>query len=149
VAITKIKTVFFDLGDTLVISATRQWCPGAPAILMQLAAQGIVLGVISNTGNLRRDQLEPLLPVEFSFSQFKESLILLSGELGVEKPSPRIFALAVSATGRPAAESLYCSEDLLETTVAQSIDMRAIRVNAQPGDDLTKIVAILTEAGLI
>src|SRR5262245_8146820 len=65
-----VSVVFFDLGDTLVSSVTTQWLPGATDTLSKLKQKGIRLGIISNTGDLDRADLQPLLPSDFDFNLF-------------------------------------------------------------------------------
>ena len=50
-----IKAVFFDIGDTLV--SGKKWLPGAKELVKQLKAQGTRVGLVSNTGNLLREEL--------------------------------------------------------------------------------------------
>jgi FMN phosphatase YigB (HAD superfamily) len=130
------RVIFFDLGLTLVGSDSKQWNPGAQTVLSQLRSADLRLGVISNTGNLTRADLEARLPPDFKWSTFISKLILLSSEVGIEKPDLRIFRLAVERAGISAEKCLYCSEDLLETLAAQRVGMAATRVLPPPKSDL-------------
>src|SRR5262245_12714253 len=121
-----IEVIFFDLGDTLVSTAERRWLPGAKELLGALRGRGLRRGVISNTGALNRDQLKPLLPADFAWSLFDADLVLLSSEVGVAKPSPRIFEAAATRAGG-AGNCLFCTEDLTDTLVAQQVGLRAGR----------------------
>src|SRR5436190_23370908 len=112
-----IQVIFFDLGDTLVDAATRRFLPGAQVLLSRLSSKGVRLGIISNTGNLDRAQLTAQLPPGFDWARFEQTTVVLSSEVGVEKPDPAIFHLAVSMAGIAASLCLYCSENLLETLV--------------------------------
>ena len=123
------KVIFFDLGDTLVDSKRPEWTPGAREVLAQL--HGVArLGVISNTGDLTRDKLAALLPADFDWGLFDADLVLLSGEVGIEKPDPRLFRLAVEKSGEPGNRCLYCSENLLESLAAEIAGMHAARITA-------------------
>jgi bacterial leucyl aminopeptidase len=135
--------VFFDLGLTLVSTDTTQWVPGAKAILKELRAAPVRLGVISNTGTLSRAQLQSRLPADFDWAIFDPTLILLSSEVGVEKPSLEIYRLAISRAGVAPDHCLYCSEDLLETLAAQRTGMNTARIHAPPRGDLRKLVETL------
>ena len=106
-----ISVLFFDLGDTLV-RPTAGWVDGAQQAIDTLLTRGLRLGIISNTANFSRSQLAALLPPDFDFQRFDQSLVLLSSEIGVEKPSPQIFRLAVERSGVPAAGCLFCGESL-------------------------------------
>lgn len=132
-----ITVVFFDLGDTLVTS-TRQWLPGAKPLLHGLRQNGLRLGILSNTTGLgNRAAILKLLPADFDPSAFEAKLTLFSSEVGKEKPHPAIFLEAVARAGRPAKECLYCSENIVETLMAQEIGMRSIRVQSPPNSDLS------------
>lgn len=143
-----IKVVFFDLGETLV-TGNRQWVQGAKNALAGLRAAGVRLGVISNTGNSTRPQLLKRFPTDFSFDMFESALVILSSEVGVEKPSPAIFELALTRAALPPEQCLFCTEDLLHTLVAQGVGMRAARTQTPPASDIGGLAQALTEAGLI
>jgi putative hydrolase of the HAD superfamily len=144
-----IKVVFFDLGMTLVDSATKQFIPGAKALLAKLKEDEIRLGIISNTGNLTRAQLRPLLPPDFDFAVFEATLILLSSEVGIQKPNLEIFRKAVSNARVASEQCLYCSEDLLETIAAQRAGMRSARIQPPPNGDLEKLVDAIQKASAL
>ena len=102
VGVTRLKAVFFDLGDTLVeedpspvAERAYRWLPGARATLQELAEAGLRVGLISNTGSFDRDDLGRILPVDFQWSLFDPHLVLLSSEVDLDKPDPRIFRLAL------------------------------------------------------
>ena len=137
------NTIFFDLGLTLVGADSTQWNEGAQALLAQLRAANIRLGVISNTGDLTRDQLTNRLPDTFDWNVFEATLILLSSEIGIRKPKIGIFQLAVERAGVPATQCLYCSDDLLETLAAQRVGMNAARLTPPPATELVTFLETL------
>ena len=143
-----VKAVFFDLGETLV-TRNRQWVVGAKDTLARLRAEGVRLGVISNTDTLERAELLDLLPPDFDFGLFEDALVILSSEVGVEKPSPAIFELASSKAGLPALACLFCTEDLPHTLAAQATGMRAARTAPPPTSDIARLPQALHDAGLI
>jgi hypothetical protein len=145
----QIRVAFFDLGDTLVVAATRSWVPGARDALLALAAAGLRLGVISNTGTLRHDQLTPLLPADFDWTVFAPELVILSAEVGVEKPDPEIFRRAVAATGGSAGACLFCTESLPDALVAQRVGLLSARVQPPPNADVAGLAAALVVAGAL
>lgn len=143
-----IQVVFFDIGMTLVTKDTKKWNAGAPAVLKQLRDKGLRLGVISNTGNLTRAQLQSQLPPDFKFDVFDPQLVLLSSEVGIEKPTVNkpvldIFRLAVQRAAAPASSCLYCSEDFLETLAAQRAGMIGARIQPPPQSDLKDLVEMV------
>lgn len=148
------KVVFFDLGDTLVV-ADSGWVRGAKDTLRALGDRDVRLGIISNTGDLARDQLARHLPDDFDFGAFEGRLILLSSEIGVEKPDPRIFKQAVERTRETdsdltSSECLFCTEDLAHTLVAQSVGMRSARLSFRPSaSDIASLPRVLLDVGLL
>lgn len=143
-----VKAVFFDLGDTLIVSG-QGWVAGAEGVLAELRASNIRLGLISNTGTLTRAQLTPLLPPNFHFALFEAALVILSSEVKVEKPKPEIFRKAIKASGLQPGECLFCGEDFEETLVAQAVGMRAARVQRPASSDVGSLAAKLKAAGLL
>ncbi|MGI9516205.1 MAG: HAD family hydrolase [Pirellulaceae bacterium] len=136
-----IKVVFFDIGDTLV--TRKSWLPGAQTVLGKLREKGIRIGLISNTGDLTRDELATeYLPTDFDFGWFDEEIVLLSSEVGVEKPALSIFTMAVNHAGVSPWETLFVAETLEETWAAQASGMRAVRVCQTPAD-LEKIAELV------
>ncbi len=135
-----IKATFFDLGDTLVKSNPKRWLPGAKNLLAALKQKGFRLGIISNTGNLAdRAAILGLLPAGFDLTVFESGLILFSSEIHFEKPNKKIFEKAVSQAGIPADQCLFCSENIVDTLVAQQVGMYSVRVQPPPGNDLSAL----------
>lgn len=134
--------VFFDIGDTLVNE--RGWQDGACDCLNALSDGGLRLGIISNTGSLSRDELADRLPADFDFALFDDPLILLSSEVGLEKPDPEIFLKAVELSDLSPKSCVFIGENLSETWAAQSVDMNAFRVCHFPGD-FRMITELLTD----
>ena len=139
------KTIFFDLGLTLVGEDSTRWNEGAQTLLAQLRAANVRLGVISNTGDLTRPQLTDRLPDTFDWTVFEPSLILLSSEIGIRKPDIRIFQLAVERSGVEARQCLFCSDDLLETLAAQRVGMNAARLIPPPATELVTFLERLEQ----
>ena len=111
------KVVFFDIGETLVrrnLAGEHEWQPGAEQLIDELGGSGYRLGVISNTGALTRDELEDLLPATFSFDRFEPALVVLSSEVGVEKPDLRIFFTALAAGRVEPQRCCFVGENLEE-----------------------------------
>jgi FMN phosphatase YigB (HAD superfamily) len=115
-----IDVVFFDLGNTLV-TGQRKWVPGAKDAVETLGSAGVRLGVISNTGQLTRQQVIELLPTDFDMDIFEDELIILSKEVGVEKPAAQIFGIAVDRAEVGPQSIIFCGESLSEVLAAQCI----------------------------
>jgi FMN phosphatase YigB (HAD superfamily) len=135
--------LFFDLGETLV-TTPRKWIAGARDTLAALGARGVRLGVVSNTGGLDRAALAAHLPADFDFATFDPALVLLSSEVGIEKPDPRIFELARARAGADAT-ALFCTEDLAHCIVAQQAGLIVLRVQG----DVGQLVAALDSTDVL
>lgn len=131
------------------MTGDKHWLPGAKSVLSQLHDRGLRLGLITNTGNLTRAQFLKLLPADFNLDLFAAELVILSSEVHIEKPDPMIFKLALQRAAAEATACLFCTEDLLHTLVAQSVGMRAARLQAPPQSDIGTLVEHLTKAGLL
>jgi FMN phosphatase YigB (HAD superfamily) len=140
-------SIFFDLGDTLV-TADKHWIAGAEEALRALHAKGVRLGILSNTGPLDRAHLASFLPPDFDFTLFEPELVVLSREVGLEKPDPRIFRLALQRAGTGAA-AFFCTEDMGHTIVAQRAGLVVLRVAPPPASDVARLPEILAEAGVL
>jgi predicted HAD superfamily phosphohydrolase YqeG len=143
-----VRVVFFDLGETLVRTADRSWVPGAKAALAPAQAAGLRVGVISNTGTLTRAQLTAALPADFDWGAFDPGLVILSAEVGAEKPSPRIFLAAAAAAGVP-SECLFCTEDLADALAAQRAGLLAARVQKSPHSDVAELLTAAARVGVL
>ena len=144
----KINVAYFDLGETLV-TGNRQWVPGAKDTLSLLRQNDIRLGIISNTANLNRDELKALLPPDFEFTEFQSELILLSSELGVEKPALPVFLSAASRAGVPPATVLFCTENGTDTLAAQTVGFVAVRLRPGSQSDIRDLPKMLSNSGLL
>jgi FMN phosphatase YigB (HAD superfamily) len=143
-----IKVVFFDLGGTLV-GNNRDWIPGAQSTLTKLNEKQILLGLISNTGDLRRPAILDLLPEDFDISIFKEELVIFSSEVHVAKPDPAIFRLALQRVGIKPTECLFCTEELSHILVAQQEGMQTVSIRKPPESNIEELINILIDKCLL
>lgn len=107
---------FDDAVDHLGITFTTMapWSrvvPGAKEGLRELAATGLRLGVVSNADGTTAERLarEEVLQVGPGPGVEVETLVD-SGVVGVSKPDPRIFELALDALGLAADEVVYVGD---------------------------------------
>ncbi|MFD3004310.1 HAD-IA family hydrolase [Thermus tengchongensis] len=93
--------------------------PGAEALLRSLKAQGLKVGVLSNTLPSLRESLayHGLAPYVDGF--------FASCALGVAKPDPRAFLLALEALGLAPEETLYLDDDPENVAAARRLGLRA------------------------
>ena len=90
--------------DNRMRSLWRVVEPGTEEVLVELGRRGLVLGVISNSdGRIEADLLAAGLGTHFAF-------VLDSSVVGVEKPDPAIFALALSRLALPAEDTVYVGD---------------------------------------
>jgi phosphoglycolate phosphatase-like HAD superfamily hydrolase len=131
-----ISAVFFDLGATLVEPKCHpdgsleslEPMDGAVDILQQMTKRGLTLGVISNTGPDKPAVIRKML-TEAKLSRFfpKKDLVVLSGDLPIDKSSPAIFRLAAARAGRSYEECLFVGDDPNERRMARLAGMRTAR----------------------
>ena len=134
------KVVFFDIGNTIV--GKKQWLPGAKEFIAALKAKNVRVGLLSNTGDMDRESLEKLLPEDFDFGYFEESLVMLSSETGVEKPKLGAFSLAVQHSNCSPWETMFLGETVEETYMAQMAGMHAVRIT-DPANDFKTLKKLL------
>jgi putative hydrolase of the HAD superfamily len=83
-------------------------CPGDGChTLTELRARGYGLGLLTNRHNVGR--FHELLDQMDLWPYF--DLVLASGEVGIQKPDPRIFDAALDRLGAQAEESLYVGDN--------------------------------------
>jgi HAD superfamily hydrolase (TIGR01549 family) len=101
----RIKAIFFDLGDTIMVEASEvkdevgttlaaDLIPGVEPALRELKARGFPLGLVADT---RRGTYQNVLRQHGLYDLF--DVFAISDELGVEKPAPGIFSAALDALG--------------------------------------------------
>lgn len=98
--------------------------PEARGVIRELRSRGFKLGIISNATELVRRVLDRLdLTREFDF-------VIISEEVGANKPSPKIFRIAAERAGTSPNRMLYIG-DKLSTDVAGAVGagMNAILVD--------------------
>ncbi len=109
----------------------------AKATLTALAAQGIVLCVVSNTMRTPGSVLRKILDGYGLLAPFK--LLTFSDECGVRKPAPEIFHLTLRQVGVAPEEAVHVGDDsVLDVQGAQEAGMRAIQVTSVPRPTLSR-----------
>jgi hypothetical protein len=132
----QVQTIFFDLGATLVDPVTGPdggfagftLLPGTRDGLDALAGK-FKLGVISNTGALAPAAVRKALADIGLLPLFTDALVLLSGEVHMDKSTPAIFKLAADRSGAAAAPGscLYVGDDGTERRNARRAGMHTSR----------------------
>jgi putative hydrolase of the HAD superfamily len=85
--------------------------PGALDALRVLAARGIRLGIVSNTGRTPGVVLRRILERHDMLRYFDATAIAYSDEVGFRKPDTRIFQRALEALGVPPARALHIGDN--------------------------------------
>jgi putative hydrolase of the HAD superfamily len=76
-------------------------------------------------------------------------VVLTSGQLGVAKPDPRVFALACARLGVPEREAVYVGDQLeVDALAATAAGLRGVWLNRTGGDVPAGVEAINDLAGL-
>jgi len=131
-----------DKKDELMAKATERWLftesdlyLDAKSCIEDIRETGAKIGIIANQAQtsldaLKRDQIAPLI-----------DFFGISAIVGIEKPDPKIFQLALSELGSEAARTVHIG-NRLDTDVlpAQSLGMRTVWIlrgeaNPSPSDD--------------
>ncbi|WP_038058214.1 HAD family hydrolase [Thermus amyloliquefaciens] len=93
--------------------------PGAEALLRRLKAQGLKVGVLSNTLPSLRESL-----AHHGLDRYVDGFFA-SCTLGVAKPDPRAFQMALEGLGLPPQETLYLDDDPENVEAARRLGLRA------------------------
>jgi putative hydrolase of the HAD superfamily len=93
--------------------------PGALGLLRALKGRGLKVGVLSNTLPSLRESL-----AYHGLDQYVDGFFA-SCSLGVAKPDPRAFLLALEALGLAPEETLYLDDDPENVQVALELGMKA------------------------
>ena len=113
-------------------------------MLSDLKNSGVRLGLISNTANLTRAKLKQLLPLDFDFNVFEANLVLLSSEIGIEKPSLEIFELGNQSNRHISLRVSFIALRIFRKTLgAQRVGMVGARIQPPPNSDLGTFVDFL------
>jgi putative hydrolase of the HAD superfamily len=116
--------VFQRLYSTFTDLSNYRLFPDVEPVLAELHALGLTLGVISNF----EEWLERLLGA-LNVVRFFEVRVI-SGAVGLEKPDPQIFRLALDKAGVRAEESAYVGDNpYFDVEPASSLGMYAVLVD--------------------
>ena len=117
-----------ELGDG-VEGALRRWLE-MPALLNQavvdlaraLAEASVTVAVLSNMAASPGRSLAERFGIDVPWAD-----VVLSGEVGIEKPDPSIFALAAERLGRPLAACFLIDDKATNVAAARAAGMSAFR----------------------
>ncbi|MGA5442395.1 HAD family hydrolase [Streptomyces griseoincarnatus] len=108
----------------------------AVAVLKGVRAQGIPVGILTNnTTGLEADL------AQLGFDAFDK--LINSADLGVIKPSPVAFRLAIEAMGAPAEEIFFADDNPTNVIAARYVGLRAVEFVSVP-----RLIADLAACGI-
>jgi putative hydrolase of the HAD superfamily len=100
--------------------------PGARAALETLAAEGVLLAVISNTMRTPGEVLRQVLAEADLLPLFK--VLTFSDECGIRKPAPAIFHRTLEDLGVPPVDAVHVGDDpVLDVEGARAAGLRVIQ----------------------
>ena len=98
---------------------------GSVRILKELKKTGYELHALTNWSV----EKFPIARERYEFLSWFES-ILVSGEVGLIKPDPRIFQLLLEGIGRPANDCIYIDDNARNVAAAKALGFEAIHFQA-------------------
>lgn len=98
---------------------------GVARVLRELRGQGLILGVLSNTLPSLRDSLA-YHGLDLSFQHF-----FASSRMGVAKPDPRAYEMAVAQMGLMLSEVIYVGDNPHHVEAARRLGMPAYSMQLQ------------------
>jgi epoxide hydrolase-like predicted phosphatase len=105
----------------------------------RLRASGVRTALVTNNVREFRERWRGLVPVDELFE-----LVVDSSEVGVRKPDPRIFTLALEGLGGILPERAIFLDDWEgNVAAARSVGIRGLRVDEDPSDALLELDRIL------
>jgi putative hydrolase of the HAD superfamily len=100
--------------------------PGARVALETLAAEGVVLAVVSNTMRTPGEVVRQVLAQSELLPLFQ--VLTFSDECGIRKPAPAIFRRTLEALGVPPEDAVHVGDDpVLDVEGARDAGMRVIQ----------------------
>lgn len=113
--------------------------PGTGAVIAELAQAGVRLVALTNWS------AETFPYAEQRFGLLKRfDAIVVSGQEGLAKPDPQIFALALRRHGLTAAETVFVDDSPANVRAAESLGLAGVRFT-----DAAQLRARLVELGLL
>ncbi|HVH07870.1 MAG TPA: HAD family phosphatase [Myxococcota bacterium] len=106
-----------------------------------LRASGLRTALVTNNAREFRERWRSLLPAEELFEH-----VIDSSEVGVRKPDPAIFRIALARLGDPAPScTLFVDDYEGNVAAARELGLQTLLVAADPGPTLAALDAILAQ----
>jgi epoxide hydrolase-like predicted phosphatase len=97
-------------------------------LVHELKAAGLRLGVLTNNVAEFRERWRAMLPFDELFDD-----VVDSHEVGVRKPNPAIYQLALARLGAEAGRTAFLDDVPSNVSAAQAVGMLAVVVDEDPG----------------
>ena len=104
----------------------------------RIRASGLATGIITNNVVEFRDHWRGMLPVDELFD-----FVVDSSEVGMRKPNPAIFELALDTGGFTAAEVLFLDDFEGNVVAAEALSIRSILVDGDGAKTVADLDAVL------
>lgn len=122
-------TTFVELMRSRLASYTS-WSDGAEPLLKSLQARKHPMAVVTNGSKSQRDKIEYL-----DASRYFE-VVLISGEVGIAKPDPRIFRLALSRLKAAPGQSVFVGDSMIHDIAgARNAGMMTVYIRKDKAED--------------
>jgi epoxide hydrolase-like predicted phosphatase len=102
-----------------------------------LRAAGLKLGVLTNNVREFRDGWRTMLPFDTMFDD-----VIDSHEVGMRKPNPAIYQLALSRLGVAAERTAFLDDAPTNVVAADAVGMLGVLVEVDPSDAVTRVRAL-------
>jgi len=129
---TLLKAIIFDLGNTLVSQDTGRALPFAVEVLEELRGRYKLAAVTNTLSDLTAEDVRGILGEAGVPDVF--DVIVVSSEVGVSKPEPGIFELALEGLGVGPGEALMVG-NTVSTDVFGGNRVGMMTVLVQPGEE--------------
>ncbi|MDO8390903.1 MAG: HAD family phosphatase [Actinomycetota bacterium] len=110
--------------------------PSTPmiALVHELKAAGFRLGVLTNNVAEFRDRWRPMLPFDELFDD-----IVDSHEVGIRKPNPAIYQLALARLGAQPERTAFLDDVPSNVAAADAVGMRGVVVGEDPAEAIATV----------
>ena len=110
-------------------SASIEFVASEPmvALVHDLRAAGLRLGVLTNNVREFRDRWRSMMPFDDWFDD-----VVDSHEVGMRKPNPAIYQLALARLGAEASRTAFLDDVATNVSAAEAVGMRAVVVDEDP-----------------
>lgn len=137
----EIHSICHELYDLFVSPEQYVLFDDVKPTLEMLRKKGLQIGLVSNFAPTLRDILQDKGILHYF------DPVIVSTEVGVEKPNPRIFQLALEASGLSPSEVLYVGDhDVNDVWAPSQIGMNAVkllRYSYQSGEGIHSLLELL------